>query len=94
MQKGQPRLCKLELVCGVYLDQGKRIFQVAESIDDLSCEILAKQFGPDAVMHVGYSTVQAMIPSLLTFARMAKCDYLEINCKKGHGSYKWLRVRR
>ncbi len=94
MQKGQPRLCKLELVCGIYRDKGKRIFQVAENIDNLSCEILAKQFGPDAVMHVGYSTVKAMIPSLLTFARMAKCDYLEINCKKGHGGYRFIKVRR
>ena len=90
----RPRLCKIELVCGVYLDQGKRVFQAAYSVEDLPDEILARQFGPDAVMRVGYSTVKAMIPSLLTFARMAKCDYLEINCIKGHGSYKWLRVRK
>jgi len=91
----RPRLTKIELVCGVYVKSSRtRVFQVAESIDHLSEEILAGQFGPDAVMQVGYSTVKAMIPSLMTFARMAKCDYLEINCKKGHGSYKWLRVRR
>ena len=99
----RPRLTKLELVCGIYLVTrhhvykkealGKRVFQVAENVDDLSCGILAYEFGTDAVMHVGYSTVKGMIPGMMEFARFAKCDFLEINCKKGHGGYRWMRVR-
>jgi hypothetical protein len=87
------RLCKIELVCGIYEDEGRRVFQVAEDIEHLSSQLLDRQFGPDPVIQVGFATVKLMIPGLLDLARTARCALLEFNCKKGHGGYRLIKVR-
>lgn len=74
---------------GVYADDEQKVFQVANDIDCLSCEILAKP----AVFSVDYSDVKRMIASVKELARLHGCQRLEINCSRGKGSYRWLRVK-
>lgn len=74
---------------GVYADGDQRVFQVANDIDCLSCELLANP----KLLTVSYATVRHMINSAKEFTRLYGCSQLEINCSKGKGSYRWLRVR-
>lgn len=73
---------------GVYVDGDQKVFQVVNDIDYLSCELLANP----KLLTVGYATVRDMINSTKEFARLHGCSILEINCSKGKGSYRWLRV--
>ena len=73
---------------GVYIDGDCRVFQVADDIDYLSCALLAKP-GP---FTGDYATVSQMIESSTELARLHRCSQLEINCSRGKGSYRWLRV--
>jgi len=65
-----------------------RVFQVSDSVDGLSCELLAEP----KMLTIDYADVQHMIPSSKELARLAGCSYLEINCSKGKGSYRWHRI--
>jgi hypothetical protein len=69
-----------------------RVLQVVNDIDSLSPGILARTFGDDAILRVGYDNVQNMLASVPVFAHMAKCQYIEVDCKVGCGSYKWMRT--
>lgn len=73
---------------GVYENGEQRVFQVSNDIDSLSCEILATP----PVTKVGYRGVKWMLPSVKELARLHGCQRLEINCSRGKGSYRWLKV--
>lgn len=72
---------------GVYLDGERRVLQVTDDIDCLSCEILATP-----LTQVDYRGVKWMLPSVKELARLHGCQRLEINCSTGKGSYRWLKV--
>lgn len=76
---------------GVYLDyhDNERIFQVSDSVDSLSPELLAEP----KVLAVDYGRVKYMINSAKEFARLHRCQTLEINCSKGKGSYGLISVK-
>ena len=73
---------------GVYADGEQKVLQVADDIDCLSCEILAVP----KLLTVSYATVRHMVNSAKEFARLNGCSNLEINCSKGKGSYRWLKI--
>lgn len=77
--------------CQIYKPH-KRVLQVVNTIDSLSCEILANQFGEDCCLRCGFSKVKYMIDAAKLWAKNLKCDYIEINCKDGAGSYRWMRA--
>jgi len=76
-----------EYYIGVYLDGERRVLQVSNDIDCLSCEILATP-----LTRIAYRGVKWMLPSVRELARLHGCQRLEINCSRGKGSYRWLTV--
>lgn len=75
----------------VYQDcwSGKRVLQVSNSIDSLSCEALAEP----GVRSAMFDTVPDMRNWGQELARRYSCQHLEINCSKGLGSYQWLKTK-
>lgn len=74
---------------GVYQDDKGKVFQVSDSVDGLSCEILAD---PGVKVTKVFHTVKQMIDSAKTAGRFLMCHHLEVNCSRGNGSYQWLKV--
>ena len=73
----------------VYHQDGEeRILQVVDDIDSLSCEVLATPH----IVKISYRSVKAMLSSAKELARIHGCQRLEIDCSKGKGSYRWLKV--
>lgn len=68
---------------------GKRVLQVSDSIDGLSCEVL----GEPGVRSSMFDTVVDMTSWGHGLARRYNCQHLEINCNRGFGSYRWLRTK-
>ena len=66
-----------------------RVFQVSDSVDGLSCELLAEP----KMLTVSYVSVKQMLNGAREFARLADCSHLEINCSKGKGCYHFFRVK-
>ena len=73
---------------GVYKNGTDRIWQVSDDIDGLSCELLAEP----KVLTIGYATVCHMMAGVKVFAEKADCNQVEVNCSKGKGSYKLIKV--
>jgi len=71
-----------------YKDDYGHVLQVCNSIDSLSCEILAD---PGVRTFERYR-VYNMIPHAYYLAHKYDCHHIEINCSRGKGSYKWLKV--
>lgn len=75
---------------GVYQDNGDKILQVADDIDSLNCEILAD---PGVCLSKDFPTVAEMITTATTTAQFLKCSHLEVNCSRGKGSYRYIKIK-
>ena len=77
---------------GVYNNKVRgqdRVCNVSDCIDGISCEILADP----GVASCCFSSVKKMIEWSLAKARKWECSHIEINCARGQGTYKWLKVK-
>jgi hypothetical protein len=72
---------------GVYVDCEEKVLQVADDIDYLSCEILAK---PGVLSIRG--NVKEMLTQAGALAKEYQCKHLEVSCSGGKGSHKWLKI--
>jgi len=83
----------IDYLFGVYVDSdGTRLLQVVNNVDGFSCELLANQFGNKCFIRPCCATVKDMIDMAKFYARNLKCKYIEVNCVRGAGYYKLLRV--
>lgn len=84
-----------EYYFGVYVKNeypgGGRVLQVVNNKDSFSCELLADQFGENCFMKVDFTKVKYMINHAIVLAKELKCSHIEINCKQGAGSYRWMK---
>ena len=75
---------------GVYQDDNGKVFQVSDDIDGISCEVLAY---PGCHISSDFPTVAEMIKTAKITAHFLMCHHLEINCDKGQGSYRYIRIQ-
>lgn len=73
---------------GVIKVDKKRILQVSNDIDGLSCELLASP----PLVWFQTNSVKNMVKVSKELAKQYNCSRLEINCDKGLGSYQLLRI--
>uniref|UniRef100_A0A6M3LTY2 Uncharacterized protein n=1 Tax=viral metagenome TaxID=1070528 RepID=A0A6M3LTY2_9ZZZZ len=82
-------MTKTSYYAGVYQDYlAGRVLQVSDSIDCLSCEILAEP----GVRSTMLDSVKTLIEWGQKLATRYNCQHIELNCSKGLGSYKWLKT--
>ena len=67
-----------------------RVMQMVDSIDSLSCGLLAE---PDLI-HVRTRNTRDAIQYGKTLALEHNCNFLEVNCAHGNGSYKLIGIGR
>lgn len=75
----------------VYKDYAakERVLQITDTIDALSCEILAEP----GVRSTMFDRVEDMVTWGHKLANRYNCQHIEVNCSKGFGSYRWLKVK-
>ncbi len=79
----------MKYYAGVYQDEQGNVMQVSNDVDGLSCELLAD---PGVLTTKDFDTVSQMIDTAKTAAHFLICHHLEINCDKGQGSYRYIKI--
>lgn len=67
-----------------------RVMQMVDSIDSLSCELLAEP----RLIHVRVKNTRDAIQFGKNLALEHNCDFLEVNCARGNGSHKLIGIGR